>query len=131
VSDGTGDPSPTERPLLATTINLVTTSVPDEEAIQPLAFADLPAAEQRILRTAADEGYEVRYAREEGIPDTEETEGLRSLIDRFLDRLNAQKAAYREAHDDLPDYVDAVYLRQEGALYCLDIVDGDQKYYHC
>jgi hypothetical protein len=131
-TDRTSSPSPTDTSLTyATTVDLHLASVPDEEAIQPLAYEDLPADEQDIIRAAADGGYAVRHGRNEGIPDTEKAEGLESLIDRILDRLETQQRAYREDHDDVPDYVHAVYVRYDGWLYCIALHRGDTRPYDC
>lgn len=129
--------SPSESGLtIETTIKLVLSSesVIDEEPIQPLVFEELPQNEREILQTAHDQQkYSVSYEKHEGIPDNEKTDGLQRLIDRILDRLSSQKETYREEHDtdSVPEHVDAVYLRYSGEIYCIDLVDGDKKHYHC
>lgn len=125
--------TPTSAPTMETTIKLVMPSVADvdEKPVRPLRFADLPAGEREILRTAREEGeYSVEYGKHEGLPDDEDA--LQSLVDRILARLESQKETYLDEHDadSVPDYVDAVYLDYD-RIYCIDLVDGDQRYYHC
>lgn len=129
--------SPSESgPTIETTIDLVLPSASDvdEEPIQPLVFENLPRNERKILRTAHEERtYSVSYGGYEGLPDAEETDGLQSLIDRIRRRLASQTEAYREEHDadSVPEHVDAVYLEYGDEVYCIDLIDGDQKHYHC
>lgn len=126
--------TPTSAPTMETTIELVMPSVTgiEEKPVRPLRFEDLPAGEREILRTAREEGeYSVEYGKHEGLPDDEEP--VRSLVDRILARFDSQEETYLQNHDDesVPDYVDAVYLDYDDRIYCIDLVDGDQEYYHC
>ncbi|ERH12443.1 MAG: hypothetical protein J07HB67_01462 [halophilic archaeon J07HB67] len=104
-------------------------SAAEREQIEPLSLESLPADERRIIVAAADGGFSVSYGRFEYPTDGGRTAGLSSLMDRVVDRLNDQIRTYES--ETPPSHVSAVYVRYEGQLYCLDVVDGDQKYYHC
>jgi|GEM_PF-2518752 len=135
--DGSGS-TPRETPTLETRIELhsVVLSAAEREQIEPLSFESLPADERRIIAAAADGGFSVSYGRSEYPTDGGRTAGLSSLISRVVDRLNDQTRTYESENPTAtaanpPSHVSAVYVRYEGQLYCLDVVDGDQKYYHC
>lgn len=136
-ADGRTDtPTPTEAVTYATRIELLPVSLAadEREQVTPLSFESLPAEERRILREAADGGFSVSYGRSEYPTDGGRTAGLASLIRRVVDRLARQTDSYESAHGAdaaVPSHVSAVYVRYRGDLYCLAVVDGDQKYYHC
>lgn len=134
--DASKTPTPRETITNVTRIRLhsVTLTETQRKQITPLSFESLPADERRIVTAAADGGFSVSYGRSEYPTDGGRTAGLSSLMSRVVDRLNRQTEAYKTNHTavaNAPPHVDAVYVRYEGELSCLDIVDGDQKYYHC
>lgn len=135
-ADATGTPTPRETVTSETRIELVPVGLSDEEREQvtPLSFESLPADERRLLREAADGGFSVSYGQSAYPTDGGRTAGLSSLIRRVVDRLARQTDSYESTHGAdaaVPSHVSAVYVRYEGDLYCLDVVDGDQRYYHC
>ncbi|MFC5368753.1 hypothetical protein [Salinirubrum litoreum] len=102
--------------------------------MDPLVYADLPTPHQEILDQADSAGgYEVTYERGNRFPDTEKTEGLDELTQAIFDRYVRQKERYEEAHPDEqgPDPVWPVWLAREDERFCIDVTDGDVKYYHC
>jgi hypothetical protein len=112
----------------------VSLSETEREQVEPLSFESLPAEERRIVAAAVDDGFSVSYGRRRPVPDSGRAAGLPSLIDRISDRLQRQIEAYestRGTDTKVPPHVDAVYVRYEGALYCLDIILGDAKPYSC
>lgn len=112
----------------------VSLSETEREQVEPLSFESLPAAERRIVAAAVDDGFSVSYGRRQPVPDSGRAAGLPSLIDRISDRLHRQIEAYestRRTDTEVPSHVDAVYVRYEGELYCLDIILGDAKPYSC
>lgn len=133
----TATPTPRDTITYVIRIDLVPVTLSDEERehVDPLSLESLPAEERRVVREAADVdgAFSVSYGRGQTRP---EVTGLSSLIDRVLARLNYQERTYERENPTAtaanpPSYVSAVYVRYEGHLYCLDVVDGDQKYYHC
>jgi hypothetical protein len=102
--------------------------------ITPLVYADLPAPQQEILDQAGTiEGYEVTYERGNRFPDTEKTEGLAELVQAIFDRHQRQISEYEDVHPDetVPDPVRAVWLVRDDRRFCIELTDGDVKYYHC
>lgn len=112
----------------------VSLSETEREQVEPLSFESLPAEERRIVAAAVDDGFSVSYGRRQPVPDSGRAAGLPSLIDRISDRLHRQIEAYestRGTDTEVPSHVDAVYVRYERELYCLDIILGDAKPYSC
>lgn len=134
----TDTPTPQETIVLETRIELLPVDLSEAERgqVEPLSVESLPAEERRIVAEAADGGFSVSYGRYEYPTDGGRTAGLSSLVDRVLGRLDHQLRVYEIENPTAtaanpPSHVSAVYVRYEGRLYCLDVVDGDQKYYHC
>lgn len=132
LDDGGRETSAARTVRRETTIELVAVALSERERthVSPLVADDLPTDERRILAAAADGGFTVRDGRNEYPTDGGRTAGLQSLIDRALDRLEHQRTAWDETASPSPS-VDAVYVRYDGDLYCLSLVDGDQRYYTC
>ncbi|UIP00620.1 hypothetical protein Hbl1158_04465 [Halobaculum sp. CBA1158] len=132
----TESPTQTTFPTSETSIRLNQVQLSDEERsnIDPVRY-DLLSSNKKEILDYAITGYEykVEYPAQQGIPETDRTAGLQELINQIIDRLSQQTTAYEEENPDtpVPDYVSAVYLRYQNTVYCIDLLDGDQRYYLC